>query len=82
MLLEGHRWTSQEALKDGIVDQVAQPDKMLNAALSLAERMSPKAKAGVYGLLRDELYGEADRKFQRISYVHSKATSREAKAKL
>jgi enoyl-CoA hydratase/carnithine racemase len=82
MLLEGHKWTSKEALKDGLVDEVANPDKMMESALALAERLSPKAKAGVYGVLRGELYGEADRIFQSISYVHSRPTSRQAKAML
>lgn len=82
MLLEGHKWTSREALKDGLVDEIAHPDKMLESAIALAERVSPKAKAGVYGLLRSELYGEADRLFQSISYVHSRPTSRQAKANL
>lgn len=36
----------------------------------------------VYGVLRAELYGEALEKFQRISYVHSRETSRAAKVKI
>lgn len=82
MLLEGHKWPGQEAFKDGIVDGIAEPDKMFKTAMTLAERVSPKAKAGVYGLLRSELYGEADRIFQSISHVHSRPTSRQAKSML
>jgi hypothetical protein len=36
----------------------------------------------VYGVLRAELWGEALKKFQGISYVHSRETSRAAKAKI
>lgn len=36
----------------------------------------------VYALLRQELWGEAIKKFQRISYVHSRVTSAPAKAKI
>lgn len=36
----------------------------------------------VYGVLRDELWGEALRKFQRISYVHSKQVARPSRIKL
>jgi enoyl-CoA hydratase/carnithine racemase len=82
MLLEGHKWTSQEAFKDGIVDSIVGPDKLFKTAMTFAERVSPKAKAGVYGLLRSELYGEADRMFQSISHVHSRPTSRQAKSML
>jgi enoyl-CoA hydratase/carnithine racemase len=82
MLLEAHKWTGEEALRDGIVDEIAPPDKMFEVALSLARTWAPKAKAGVYGVLRSELYGEADLKFQSISYVHSRRTNRKALVKL
>ncbi|KAF2229518.1 ClpP/crotonase [Viridothelium virens] len=82
MLLEAHRWTGEEALKDGIVDAVAEPDEMLEAALELGRKIAPKAKMGVYATLREELWGEALKKFGRISYVHGRETSRPAKAKI
>lgn len=82
MLLEAHRWTGKDALKDGIVDETARPDEMLQVALDMAKKWAPKAKMGVYGVLRDELWGEAAKKFQRISYVHSRQTSRPALVKL
>lgn len=82
MLLEAHKWTGEEALADGIVDLVATPDKMFDVALKLAEKWAPKAKWGVYGVLRSELWGEAAQKFQSISYVHSRQTSRPALVKL
>jgi hypothetical protein len=36
----------------------------------------------VYALLRQELWGDAIKKFQRISYVHSRMTTAPAKAKI
>ncbi|CAG7940161.1 unnamed protein product, partial [Penicillium nalgiovense] len=82
MLLEAHRWTGPEALEDGIVDVVAEPEDMLNLALELGAKWAPKAKMGVYALLRQELWGDAIKKFQRISYVHSRVTSAPAKVKI
>lgn len=82
MLLEAHKWTGEEALKDGIVDEIAEPERMLDVALELARRWAPKAKMGVYSALRNELYGEAGRAFREISYVHGKAVDRPAKAKI
>lgn len=82
MLLQAHRWTGKEALVDGIVDQIARPEEMLDVALTLANQWAPKAQAGVYGVLRAELYGEATRAFALISYVHSRETNRRALVKL
>ncbi|TKA58710.1 hypothetical protein B0A55_12000, partial [Friedmanniomyces simplex] len=82
MLLEAKRWTGEEARKDGIVDLVAEPDKMLDVALELARQWAPKAKMGVFSLLRNELYGEAGKAFREISYVHGKPTGSPAKAKI
>jgi Delta3-Delta2-enoyl-CoA isomerase len=82
MLLQAHKWTGEEALRDGIVDFTAPPDAMLEVALQVADQWAPKAKMGVYGLLRSELYGEAAICFQRISYVHSRPTMRPTLAKI
>jgi len=82
MLLEAHKWTGQEALKDGIVDAVAAPEEMFEVAMKLARQWAPKAKMGVYSVLRNELYGEAGRAFREISYVHGKRTGNPAKAKI
>jgi enoyl-CoA hydratase/carnithine racemase len=81
MLLEAHRWTAEEALKDGIVDAVARPKDMLEKAFEIAEKWKGKGKAGVYGVLRNELWGEASKAFRDVSYVHSKSTAI-SKAKL
>ncbi|KAJ5527824.1 carnitinyl-CoA dehydratase [Penicillium sp. IBT 35674x] len=82
VLLEGHRFTGQEALEDRLVDAIAEPDKMMGAALELANKWAPKAKAGVYALLRSELWGEMDRGIQQISYVHSRSTFLPGKSKI
>lgn len=82
LLLEAHRWTGKEALKDGIVDAAAEPDKMFDVAMELAKQWAPKAKMGVYSLLRNELYGEAGKAFREISYVHGRSTGNPAKAKI
>jgi Delta3-Delta2-enoyl-CoA isomerase len=82
VILQGHKFTSSEALADSIVDEIAPPEEMLERALAIAERVKSKAKTGVYGLLRGELVGEAARAFQQISYVRSRLVSRQAKVKL
>lgn len=82
MLLEAHRWTGKEALEDGIVDVVAEPDQMFEVALELARKWAPKAKMGVYSALRNELYGDAGRAFREISYVHGRKVDSPAKAKI
>lgn len=46
MLLEAHKWTGKEALEDGIVDAVAEPDQMFDVALEMANKWAPKAKMG------------------------------------
>jgi len=82
MLLEAHKWTGIEAFKDGIVDEIAEPDQMRQRAIELAKEIAPRAKMGVYGLLRSELWGEALDKFKAISYVHRKRVGTAAKAKI
>ena len=61
VLLEAHRYKAAEALEDGIVDVIAPPEKMFDVALDLAQKWQSKAKMGVYGVLRNELVGEATR---------------------
>jgi enoyl-CoA hydratase/carnithine racemase len=82
MLLEAHRWTGLEAEREGIVDGVVPPEGMLEEALGLGRRVAPRAKMGVFSLLRNELYGDAGRAFREISYVYGRRTGREAKAKI
>lgn len=82
VLLEAHKYKALEALEDGIVDVAVPPEEMFDAALKLAEKWKSKAKMGVYGVLRNELAGEATAAYQAVSYVHHKPTSREPKVKL
>lgn len=82
MLLEAHRWTGKEAYADGIVDAIADPADMLNVAIKIAEEQAPRAKMGVYGLLRSELWGEALEKFKRVSYTHRRREGLAPKAKI
>ncbi|KAH7327533.1 ClpP/crotonase-like domain-containing protein [Rhexocercosporidium sp. MPI-PUGE-AT-0058] len=83
MLLEAHKWTGKAALEDGVVDAIAGPsmDEMLAEAMKWAEKWKAKSKMGVYGILRNELWGEAGKSFRELSYVHSRDTS-VSKAKL
>ncbi|KAI1612555.1 ClpP/crotonase-like domain-containing protein [Exophiala viscosa] len=82
VLLEAHKFTGITALDDGIVDAVAHPDKMFDVALEIAETWKSKAKMGVYGLLRNELWGQALSAYRQNSYVHHKETAKEPKVKL
>jgi enoyl-CoA hydratase/carnithine racemase len=89
MLLEAHRWTPDEALRDGVVDLVVAEGEMMEKARwwrrrddgegemmekakELAGQWKVKAKAGVYGVLRNELWGDAGKAFREISFVHNK----------
>lgn len=82
MLLEAHRWTGATALDDGIVDAVGPPGDIFGVAMAMARRWAPKAKMGVYAVLRAELYGDAARMYQRVSHVHGRIAARLPKAKL
>ena len=82
MLLEAHRWTGTEALKDGVVDAIAEPDEMFDVAMEMAKQWAPKAKMDVYAVLRSELYGGAARSFREISYNYARRADRPAKAKI
>lgn len=82
MLLEAHRWTGEQALKDGIVDEIAEPDRMFDVAMEKAKQIAPKSKMGVWSLLRNELYGDAGRHFREISYIHGRRVGSAAKAKI
>ena len=82
MLLEAHKWTGEEARRDGIVDEAVGPEEMWGRAVEVAESHADRATMGVYGLLRGELWGEALEKLKRISYVHSRRVGTAAKAKI
>ena len=83
MLLEAHRWTGTEALADGIVDEVCEPEGMEARAVAVAREQAGRAAMGVYGLLRSELWGRgAGTSFRAISYVHRKRVGTAARAKI
>ena len=82
VLLQAHKYTGTDALEDGVVDEIAEPERMLDVAVAYAERWKGKSKMGVYGLLRSELLGSATEAYARNSYVHRKETAREPKVKL
>lgn len=82
VLLQAHKYTGREAEQDGIVDWAVPPEEMMTKAMQVAEQWKEKAKMGVYGLLRDELWGAASEHYARNSYVHRKETAREPKVKL
>ncbi|PNS20454.1 Enoyl-CoA delta isomerase 1, peroxisomal [Sphaceloma murrayae] len=82
MLLEAHRWTGEEAVRDGVVDEVCGIAELEGRALEVARLWSGKGRMGVYGVLRNELVGEAARELREISYVRGRRVDREAKAKI
>jgi enoyl-CoA hydratase/carnithine racemase len=54
--LEGHRFTGQEAVDDGVADALA-PGGVDDALKFIAERkLLEKPKAGVYGTIKTEIY--------------------------
>ena len=72
VLLEGHRFTGVEALKAGIVDEIAPAKEMQAVAIRLARQHAPRAIMGVYSLLRNELLADALEQFRKISYAHGR----------
>ncbi|KAF7731886.1 hypothetical protein EC973_007717 [Apophysomyces ossiformis] len=57
MVLQGHRYSAQEALKENLVDVIAPGDQVLAKAKELALKWAPKAQASVvYKQLKDEMY--------------------------
>lgn len=75
MLLQAHRWKADEALADEVVDAIAKPEELLQTCLGIASQWRGKGKAGVYGILREELYGKAIQSFRNLSYVHARNTN-------
>lgn len=75
MLLEAHQFTADEALEDGVIHAKGKPEEILSLAVGIAQKWAVMGKAGVYGVLRDELYGEASQALKRLSYVHARNTN-------
>lgn len=56
MLLQGHRFTAQEALDNQLVDIICPGDEVLAKSKELALKWAPKARSGiVYAQLKDEV---------------------------
>lgn len=57
MVLQGHRFTAQQALDGELVDIICPGNEVLPKAKELALKWAPKAKSGiVYKQLKDEMY--------------------------
>jgi len=56
--IEGHRFTPQEARDAGLVDEIVSGGTrgVLERALEIAEEKAPKAREGVWGVIKEELY--------------------------
>jgi len=57
--LEGHRFTPREALEADLVDEVVvggTTTGVLERAREIAREKAPKAREGVWGLIKTELY--------------------------
>jgi Delta3-Delta2-enoyl-CoA isomerase len=81
MVLEAHRWAPEEALKDGVIDLIVRDSEIQGKATEVAEKWKVKARAGAYGVLRNELWGDVGKVFRELSFVHNKVTG-PSKAKI
>ncbi|EHK97070.1 ClpP/crotonase [Glarea lozoyensis ATCC 20868] len=57
MVLEAHRWGGKEALENGIVDGLGGLEEVTKFIGE--KKLTGKAKSGVYGLLKKEMYRES-----------------------
>ncbi|KAI0370350.1 ClpP/crotonase [Pilatotrama ljubarskyi] len=85
IVLEGHRFTPQEALSVGLVDRIVtgNTESVLAEAQSLAESVSSLPKTGAWGLNRREIYREVVESLSRdVQTVDAIADDAAAKARL
>ncbi|TFK49901.1 ClpP/crotonase [Heliocybe sulcata] len=88
--LEGHRFTPAEARDAGLVDYLVPGNTaaVLKAAQDVAERVSPLAKTGVFGLIKGrhcqtDLYRNAAENIDRqLRFVNAEIDDTAAKARL
>ncbi|GJE85516.1 enoyl-CoA hydratase/isomerase family protein [Phanerochaete sordida] len=85
--LEGHRFTPQEAVKSGFVDELVQGDTeaVLNKALELGKKVSEQAQSGVWGIIRGDVYGEVVKRLRRSGEFRRRSVAldnEEAKSRL
>ncbi|KAI9323612.1 ClpP/crotonase-like domain-containing protein [Dichotomocladium elegans] len=56
MILQGHRFSAEQALAEHLVDEIAPQNEVLDKAKALALKWAPKAKSGiVYRQLKEEV---------------------------
>ncbi|PIL35763.1 hypothetical protein GSI_02493 [Ganoderma sinense ZZ0214-1] len=85
VVLEGHRFTPQEALVSGIIDRIAGENTagVLAAAQTLAEKVGPIAKTGAWGINKRELHREVIEALARdVQILDVIADDKAAKARL
>lgn len=83
--MEGHRWTPQESLQIGVVDELADggTEGVMQAARKLAESRAPLAKTGVFGLMKKDLMREIfNASLMDDRLVHPVDSARLARARL
>lgn len=54
----GRRWVQSELLENGIIDETAPGDKVLERAIELAKAEAPKVCLGTWGAIKDGMYHE------------------------
>ncbi|KAL9619618.1 MAG: hypothetical protein Q9160_005805 [Pyrenula sp. 1 TL-2023] len=78
MLLEGERWGGREARREGIVDETGETGEgVQKKAREVAARVAERAKGGVYGVLRGELWRGVGEGLRAVSGVHARRVGSE-----
>jgi len=57
VLLTGDRWSAEEALRWGMVQELTEPGQQIDRALALGRRVADAAPLGVQGCLRATRFG-------------------------
>ncbi len=60
VLLTGERWSAEEALKWGMVQEVVEPGMQFDKAMEYAQKIADNAPLAVQGLLKSTRMGERD----------------------
>lgn len=53
-----HRFTPQDMLVNGLVDELAEPSQVRERAVALGKQIGPRATTGVWGSMKQELFRE------------------------
>ncbi len=75
VVLEAHRFSGPAAVEAGIVDRVGGLDEVL--ALVKERKLTGKAKTGIYGLLKTEMYRESVALLSEAGHAASEQKDRE-----